>query len=79
MEKRKNLGITLIALIITIIVMLILAGATIQVLTSTKLFSTAKQAGETYKEEEEKEVMKLAFANALTESIVNNKRVSRTI
>ena len=52
----KNKGITLIALIITIIILLILAGISIQALTSTGLFSNAKDAAEQsrmaqYKEE----------------------------
>ena len=53
---KGNKGITLIALIITIIILLILAGISIQALTSTGLFSNAKDAAEQsrmaqYKEE----------------------------
>ena len=40
----KNKGITLIALVITIIVLLILAGITIQSITHTGIFKNAKQA-----------------------------------
>ena len=41
---KKNPGITLIALIITIIILLILAGIGISLLTQTGLFENAKQA-----------------------------------
>ena len=46
MEKnlRKNNGITLVALVITIIILLILAGVAIVNLTQTGLFENAKQA-----------------------------------
>ena len=46
MEKnlRKNNGITLVALVITIIILLILAGVAIVTLTQTGLFEKAKQA-----------------------------------
>ncbi len=41
---RKEYGITLVALVITIIILLILAGISIQALTQTNLFNKAKQA-----------------------------------
>ena len=41
---RKNKGITLVALVITIVVLLILAGISIQAITSTGLFEKTKQA-----------------------------------
>lgn len=40
----RNRGITLVALVITIIILLILSGITIQALTGTGLFEKAKQA-----------------------------------
>ena len=46
---RKNQGITLIALIITIIVMLILVGVVITVVIQSDLLGTAKSAGDKYK------------------------------
>ena len=53
---RKEKGITLVALVITIIVLLILAGVTISsALGQNGLFQRAKLAGEKYKESEEKE------------------------
>ena len=45
MEKiKKEYGITLVALVITIIILLILAGDAINALTQTGLFENAKQA-----------------------------------
>ena len=47
MEKlRKNKGITLVALVITIIILLILAGISIQAITNTGLFANTKRAKE---------------------------------
>ncbi|MCL2859523.1 MAG: hypothetical protein FWF46_02905 [Oscillospiraceae bacterium] len=48
MNLRKNKGITLIALIITIIVMLILAGVAISSITGTGIFSKTKEATDAY-------------------------------
>ena len=41
-NKRKNNGITLVALVVTIIILLILAGITISSLTNTGIFEKAK-------------------------------------
>ena len=49
--RNKQNGITLIALIITIIVMLILVGVTVSVSLNGGLFTKAKQAGEDYETE----------------------------
>ena len=55
-KKLKNSnGITLIALIITIIILLILAGISISALTQTGLFSRTKQAEQLSKEKQEEE------------------------
>ena len=56
--KKKN-GITLVALVVTIVILLILAGISISAVTQTGLFGKAKQATEKYKEAEEKEKSKL--------------------
>ena len=42
--ENKNLGITLVALVITIVILLILAGISISALTNTGLFKKAKEA-----------------------------------
>ena len=44
MLKNKNKGITLVALVITIIILLILAGISISALTNTGIFGKAKDA-----------------------------------
>ena len=52
---NKNKGITLIALVITIIILLILAGVTISVLIQTGLFDNVKQAKNATEEAQNKE------------------------
>ena len=44
-KSRKNKGITLVALVITIIILLILAGISIATLQQTNLFGQAQRAG----------------------------------
>ena len=48
--ENKNLGITLVALVITIIILLILAGISISTLTNTGIFQKAKEAKKAQKE-----------------------------
>lgn len=43
-QNKKEKGITLVALVVTIIILLILAGVAITTLTQTGLFENAKQA-----------------------------------
>lgn len=59
MLKNKR-GITLIALIVTIIILLILAGISIATLTQSGLFKNAKEAKEQYKNAQEQEAAILA-------------------
>ena len=48
--KNKNNGITLIALIVTIVVLIIIAGVTLNIaLGENGIFTKAKQAADTYK------------------------------
>ena len=54
-KLKKSKGITLIALIITIIILLILAGISISALTQTGIFSRAKQAEQKSKDAQEEE------------------------
>ena len=66
--KEKIRGITLIALVITIIILLILAGITIVSLTNSGLFEKARQAESKYKESQNQE-------NAILEeyeNLINN-------
>ena len=65
-EKRKQEGITLIALVITIIVLLILSGITIQSITHTGIFDNAKQAELQNKRAQIIEYLKLKLMNEQT-------------
>ena len=68
MNNKKCKGITLIALIITIIILLILAGVTINVLIGDNgLFSTAKKAADDYKKAEISERLLIAIADLQAE------------
>jgi len=68
---KNSKGITLIALIITIIVMLILAGVTINLtLGENGIFTTAQQAAKNYTDAQEQEMAELGeFTNLLNETI----------
>ena len=68
MPKNKNKGITLIALVITIIILLILAGITISSLTNTGLFKNAKLAKEKTEKEQEKEI---SLLNNMKKNLIN--------
>ncbi len=57
---RKGKGITLIALVITIVILLILAGISIAELTGTGIFAKAKEAKQKYKDAEDLENKMLA-------------------
>ena len=63
---KKSKGITLIALVITIVILLILAGISISALTQTGLFGKAKQAEQKSKEAQKQEDAILSsYENAL--------------
>ena len=63
MEKlRRNKGITLVALVITIIILLILAGVSIQAITNTGLFTNAKKAQELSNEKLAEEKIKFMLS-----------------
>ena len=60
MKKTKNLkekGITLVALVVTIIILLILSGITIMQLTNTGLFNQATTAVDEYEKKAATETM----------------------
>ena len=63
---KKEKGITLIALIITIIVMLLLVGVTVNIAINGGLFSTAKKAVTKTEEAKDSELRFMAMANAAT-------------
>ncbi|MCI8352739.1 MAG: hypothetical protein HFJ58_03945 [Clostridia bacterium] len=77
-ESKKQNGITLIALIITIIILLILAGVTINVLIGENgLFNTAQKAGEEYTKSQLKEELEIEIANIQSKKIANGEEISR--
>ena len=66
-KNKKDKGITLIALVVTIIVLLILAGISIQMLVGEGgILINARDASESTKDVNEDEQVKLAVAEALT-------------
>ena len=78
----KEKGITLIALVITIIILLILAGVTLTTaLGQNGLFQRAKYAGEKYKESEADESEKLGEIEEEIDKVIDGntrpKRISK--
>jgi len=72
MFKGQN-GITLVALVITIIVLLILAGVTISLtLGDNGIFKTAEQAARNYKNAEQSELTQLNTFDQTANAIVYN-------
>ena len=65
-EIEKQKGITLVALVMTIIVLLILSGITIQSITNTGIFKNAKQAQLENKRVQIIEYLKLKLINEQT-------------
>lgn len=59
LKDRKNKGITLVALVITMVILLVLAGISISVLTNTGIFEKAKDAKQKSKEAEVDQNIKL--------------------
>ena len=79
---KKNPGITLIALIITIIILLILAGIGISVLTQAGLFENAKQAKNVTEnaQKDENDIL-LSYENKISEvgNVISGSRDTVTI
>ena len=73
-DVKNNLGITLVALVITIVVLLILAGISISALTNTGLFKKTNEAVTNYKISQMEEQMKLAKLEATMNT--ENKSIS---
>ncbi len=71
--NKKNNGITLIALVITIIILLILAGITIAQLTGSGLFDKAKQAKNASTNSEVYENQVLNDYENIIDNILGNK------
>ena len=73
MKKTKENAITLVALVITIIVLLILAGVSIQAINNIGLFANAKKAKEKSIEAQLKEEISLAIQDIQIEETSNAK------
>ena len=74
MLKNENKGITLVALVITIIILLILATISIQSLTNTGLFAKAQEAKEKTQNAEENQARTLnEYEDELNKYVSDNK------
>ena len=77
--KNKS-GITLVALVITIIILLILAGVAITTLTQTSLFENAKQAKKSMEDSQKKENVTIAnYENKINEVVTSTRDNNLTI
>lgn len=74
-HSTSNSAITLIALIITIIVLLILAGVSIQALIDTELFNKAKRSSDEYNESSAKERAEIL----ISEFVINNETEGKNL
>ena len=73
MKERNIKGITLVALVITIVILLILAGISIQAITNTGLFANAKRAVEETKYANAEEKVKMAVMASYDAGGILNK------
>ena len=73
MKEKSIKGITLVALVITIVILLILAGISIQAITNTGLFENAKMAVEESKYANAEEKVKMAVMASYDENASLNK------
>ena len=76
MKKKRNNGITLVALVITIIILLILAGISIQAISNTGLFANAKRAKDESIKGQLQEEISLAIQSIQTEEIYKGNSVT---
>lgn len=75
--KKQEKGITLIALVITIIILLILAGITLNlVLGENGIISRTKISVETYKKEQVREELQLTITNIQMEYLQKNEEIT---
>ena len=79
MKMKNQLGITLVALVVTIVVLLILAGVSINlVLGENGLISNAKEARDKTKTAEVNEKTQLDSASDFISEVVNNTELPQT-
>ena len=73
MKKQKNEGITIIGLAVTIIVMLLLAGATISsIVGQNGIFDNMNKTQKQTRLDEEKRILKASVVNAMSKDSVGN-------
>ena len=73
LKDRKNKGITLVALVITIIILLVLAGISISALTNTGIFEKAKDAKQKSEEAKKQEESMLSeYEDELSKYTLND-------
>ena len=75
MKEKSIKGITLVALVITIVILLIFAGISIQAITNTGLFENAKKAVEESKYANAEEKVKMAVMASYDENTSLNKEL----
>ena len=74
-KKLKEKGITLIALVVTIIILLILAGVTLNIaLSDNGLFNKAKKAADDYNQKSIEEELQILFAEKQMENYKNKSK-----
>ena len=74
--KKKNKGITLIALVITIVILLILAGLSISVLTGSGLFQKAQESTRISEIKEIEEAARISYMERQMEEIAGGEQVT---
>ena len=74
-KLKEQKAITLVALVITIVILLILAGISIQAITNTGLFENAKKAAEESKYANAEEKVKMAVMASYDENASLNKNL----
>ncbi|MCI8617565.1 MAG: hypothetical protein HFJ60_04900, partial [Clostridia bacterium] len=78
MEKiqKKNTGITLVALVITIIILLILAGITINSLTNSGLLGKAQESTRISEIKEIEEAARISYMERQMEEVVGGEQAT---
>lgn len=76
-ESKK--GITLVALVVTVIILLILSGITVATLSNSGLFGKAQESKETWKNSQDDEETKIAKMTNEIDNLTNSNRDSETI
>lgn len=73
MKRQKNKGITMIGLVVTIIVMVVLAGVTISTIVGQKgIFSNMNKTQDQTSVDEEKRILKASVVNAMSKDSIGN-------